>query len=205
MLIDSNLRNYLGLQISNDKSKSKKKKTNFTVKTSLKSTERLIKKNDEYNRKSRISYISSKLSAGKEVTSGELAFLRKHASNLYKKALKVQQERLEYKRKLKECKTKKEADNVNSSYTQKGISALDIKKANSSSSSSDTLILVAAIRDEREKFYNSEQYQALIKAEIEEFKEETEHKFETNEINDNIKIQETKDEEYENKNLKKMV
>lgn len=173
MLISGSIREYVtGQMAKKEISKSKKEsKSTFFMPMKLKSNETLVKRMDKDNKKSRLSYIASKLSSGKKLSSSELQFLKENNSNMYRKALKVQQERAELEKKLEACKTAKEVEDLDLSCDQESVSALDVHNA-AKSNPSDALILSAALHDEYNKFIGSEKYITMMKQEPEGDKDE---------------------------------
>lgn len=177
MLISGSIREYVTGQMAKkkiDKSKKESKST-FFMPMRLKSNESLVKRMAKDNKKSRLTYIASKLSSGKKLSSSELEFLRENNSGLYRKALKVQQERAELEKKLEACKTLKEVEDLALSCEQESVSALDVHNA-AKSNPSDVLILSAALHDEYNKFVGSEKYTNIMKQEQKGDKDEKENR-----------------------------
>lgn len=71
----------------------------------------------------RLKLIQSKLARGKKLSAVELDYLRQNAHELYAKAVRVNQDREELERRLKTCKTKDEALQVQRSFVSTATAA----------------------------------------------------------------------------------
>ena len=106
----------------------------------------------------RIELIKSKLKLGREISYEELEFLKEHSPQTYAKAIEVIQEREEFKREMRNYKTK---DQVDKAY---GLRMNGYIVAMKSASGDDVEIIqmkAAAIRDEYNKFIGSNEYKEL--------------------------------------------
>ncbi len=77
-----------------------------------------------------ISSIDTKLRTGAELTDSELLYLQKKNPELYKKAMDIKREREQYKRELKECRTKEDVERLNSRKTSQFLSEIKAVQSN---------------------------------------------------------------------------
>jgi len=71
-----------------------------------------LKQNNEIKKATTLECITNKMKFGKRLTRDEMEFLKIHNPELYSKAVKIEMEREEYRRALRNCKTKEEARNL---------------------------------------------------------------------------------------------
>ena len=71
-----------------------------------------LKQNNEVKKATTLECITNKIKFGKRLTRDEMEFLKIHNPELYSKAVKIEKEREEYRRALRDCKTKEEARNL---------------------------------------------------------------------------------------------
>jgi len=149
----------------------------------------------------RIEDIKNKMKSGRRLSYEEKEFLRIHAPDLYEKAIKIEQERDEFRRALEKCKTKEEARRLQTSKSlelQTEAQALsgDSKTGKDQGYSEFIAMRMMAIFDEYADFTKSKEYDE-IPNEYEKNEEENENIMEYNgkdEINEN----EENDENVEN-------
>ena len=114
--------------------------------------------NDEQKAK-RLATISNKMMSGKELSSSDMEYLRKHAPEWYEKAKRIQQQREEYRRALENCKTKDEAQLL---HSQKMLQlAGQVKSAKSNNAEAEVPFLMmemTAMSNEFNEFIESESY-----------------------------------------------
>ena len=72
-----------------------------------------LKQNNEMKKATTLECITNKIKFGKRLTRDEMEFLKIHNPELYARAVKIEMEREEHRRALKNCKTKEEARNLN--------------------------------------------------------------------------------------------
>lgn len=101
------------LAVLNQKWEQKKKSANPFLNREEDSRIKQFKEDMERMRKNkRISEIDTKLKGGSELTSEELEYLRENNPELYKEAMEIARERDSYRKQLRECKTKEEAERL---------------------------------------------------------------------------------------------
>jgi len=71
-----------------------------------------LKQNNETKKAAALECISNKIKFGKRLTRDEMEFLKIHNPDLYARAVKIENEREEHRRALRNCKTKEEARNL---------------------------------------------------------------------------------------------
>jgi|GEM_PF-2705025 len=115
----------------------------------------------------KVELIRSKLKRGEELSSSELSFLKQNSPGLYDQAVKIAQERKEYKQQLQSCKTKQDvekAKNLKMNRFAKEIEAIN-RAPISQSEKEEKLEIVkmrqAAIENEHQKFIKTSHYKAL--------------------------------------------
>ena len=77
---------------------------------------------EDIQKSNKISSIDTKLKTGQRLSSSEMSYLREHAPDLYEKAVKIEQEREQYKRELANCKTKEDVARLNANKMQQFLS-----------------------------------------------------------------------------------
>lgn len=124
-----------------------------------------------------ISSIDGKLKAGQKLSSEELEYLKANCPELYEEAVKVQQEREQYEKKLKRCKTKEEVQKLHMQTMQNFLSATKAISNNPNIPLGKKQELldkvtrrVMAINDQQVRFVRTQQYQELPE-DLEEVKE----------------------------------
>lgn len=60
----------------------------------------------------KIAYLDNKLKSGEELTTDELQYLKKNNPALYQEAMEIKQEKEQYRRELKACKSKEEVEKL---------------------------------------------------------------------------------------------
>lgn len=76
-----------------------------------------VNKNTSANKNTfKLKLIKSKMARGKKLSDAELEYLRQNASQLYAKAVRITRDREELERRLKNCRTKEEARQVQRSF-----------------------------------------------------------------------------------------
>ena len=119
----------------------------------------------------KISAITGKLKAGKKLSGADMAFLRKHAPDLYEKAMMISREREGYRKRLDKARTKDEADRVHMRKMQQMSAEVRQKDADPEFSN----MRLAAILDERSDYVMNGKY-SLKKRENIIFLEKTKEK-----------------------------
>lgn len=94
--------------------------------------------------------IEAKLSSGAKLTAAELSYLRRNYPEMYIRALRIQHKRESVLRKLENCRSKKEVDEV-ITFELGAISKRDPDKA----------LLIAAIKSVEKEFKETDQYRQL--------------------------------------------
>ncbi len=94
--------------------------------------------------------IESKLSSGEKLTGAELSYLRRNNPKLYARALRIQHKRESVLKKLENCRSKKEVEEV-ITFELGSISKKDPDKA----------VIIAAIKNVEKEFKETNQYQRL--------------------------------------------
>lgn len=77
-----------------------------------------------------MSEIRLKLNSGKKLTAEEMEYLQKHDPQTYQHVKSMEAEQESYKRELKKCKTKEEAQRVQMAHTAQSLSAVNSIKNN---------------------------------------------------------------------------
>lgn len=97
-----------------------------------------------------LSKIIAKLKSGKKLSADELDYLRMHEPQLYMTAIRVQQRREALMHRLKNCRSKQEAQDV-----------IDNEMGGVSKDDSDKEYIVAAIKEVEKEFKSSKFYKKL--------------------------------------------
>ncbi len=106
--------------------------------------------------------IFAKLMAGQELSPSELEYLKEADPELYEKAVKVANERKEYERKLKQCKSKDEVEKVKlEKLSNLSSEMVPASAPNSYETNTFVTMRTNAVMDEHTKFVNSERYRKL--------------------------------------------
>ena len=115
----------------------------------------------------KVELLHSKLKRGEELSSSELNFLKQNSPGLYEKAVKINQERKEYKQQLESCKTKQDVEkmkNLKMNRFAKEIEAIN-RSPLSQSEKEEKLEMVkmrqAAIENEHKQFVKTNHYKSL--------------------------------------------
>lgn len=115
----------------------------------------------------KVELLHSKLKRGEELSSSELNFLKQNSPGLYEKAVKINQERKEYKQQLESCKTKQDVEkmkNLKMNRFAKEIEAIN-RSPLSQSEKEEKLEMVkmrqAAIENEHKQFIKTNSYKSL--------------------------------------------
>ena len=96
-----------------------RKANSFTPKDDGDSIISLMRKqHEDMNRAVRLQRIEGKLKAGERLSGPDMEYLRVNSPDMYEKALKIENERKEYRRALERSKTKEEAQALHMSRTQ---------------------------------------------------------------------------------------
>ncbi|NMA86624.1 MAG: hypothetical protein GX968_04785 [Tissierellia bacterium] len=106
----------------------------------------------------RIELIKNKLKLGREISYEELEFLKEHSPEDYDKAVKVIQEREEFRREIRNYRTKEQVDRAYGFRMNGYIVAMK------SAGGDDVEVIqmkAAAIRDEYSKFIGTDEYKEL--------------------------------------------
>lgn len=74
--------------------------------------------------------IDTKLRMGKDLSNDEMEWLRKNAPDLYEEAVKIREEKKEYKRRLQRCKTKEDVSRLNAEMNQRFLAEAKAIKNN---------------------------------------------------------------------------
>lgn len=131
---------------------------------------KVINEGNEKIKKHKIQGIMNRLRSGKELSFGEIEFLRKNSPNSYAKAVKAMRERKSYIRETKTYITRKEADNAyiirTNGHMARAWSMVSCGKGDISEEVDTIKIEVAAVRDEYIKFKGSKKYKKLKDKEL---------------------------------------
>ena len=73
---------------------------------------------DAARKQQTMSSIDTKLKTGVRLSANELEYLKKNNPDLYEKAVKIEKEREEYRRQLRNAKTKEDVERLNASKVQ---------------------------------------------------------------------------------------
>ena len=88
-----------------------------------------LKQNNEAKKTAALECISNKIKFGKRLTHDEMEFLKIHNPDLYARAVKIENEREEHRRALRNCKTKEEARDLHIAKTFQPKMDSDVKMA----------------------------------------------------------------------------
>jgi hypothetical protein len=126
--------------------------------------------------------IVTKMKMGKRLTHDEMEFLRIHDPALYEKAVKIEKEREEFRRALRNCKTKEEARKVQTMKAlQLQAEATAVRDNKDGSNPTDFEFIqmrMAAMTDEFCEFVKSKEYDELpYEHELEEDENKNKRKF----------------------------
>ena len=122
---------------------------------------------EEQRRSHAISSIYGKLMSGQELSPSELEYLRKHSPDLYEKAVKIKQERAEYKRELANCRSKEDVERLRQSKLlgfaseARAISRAKIPPEEKREKLEFLTMRMNAVLNEHHKFTQSAEYQKL--------------------------------------------
>jgi hypothetical protein len=136
-----------------------------------------LKQSSEAKKTSALECISNKIKFGKRLTRDEMDFLKVHNPDLYARAVKIEQEREEFRRSLRNCKTKEEARNLSIAKTFQPKMDSDLK---------------LALFDEFTEFVKSGEFRDLLdERELDEENKENEENVENGE---NVENRENEDQ-----------
>lgn len=139
----------------------------------------------------KINAISGRLKAGKKLSGSDMAFLRKHAPDLYEKAVKIARERDEYRRRLDKAKTKDDADRVHMRKMQQ----MSMEAKHSDADPEFMNMRVAAILDERGSYVTNGSYSRLKREHVIDLEKTKERKAEEKKLADKLTKKELEEEE----------
>jgi hypothetical protein len=97
------------VKIPQFEAKGQQKKTDSVAPGGLSA---FLKQNNEAKKTAALECITNKIKFGKRLTHDEMEFLKIHNPELYARAVKIEKEREELRRALRNCKTKEEARNL---------------------------------------------------------------------------------------------
>lgn len=123
----------------------------------------------EYDRSSRMEGdIEIKLTAGKELTSEEMNYLKKHNPGTYQKAKIIERERKSYEKSLESCTTKEEVEKLKADHAEAAVNRVRSILKNTFLSRDQKRELLqmehykaAALDDAMHEFTDSPEYKAL--------------------------------------------
>lgn len=123
----------------------------------------------EYDRSSRMEGdIEIKLTAGKELTSEEMNYLKKHNPGTYQKAKIIERERKSYEKSLESCTTKEEVEKLKADHAEAAVNRVRsiLKNTYLSRDQKRELLQMehykaAALDDAMHEFIDSPEYKAL--------------------------------------------
>jgi len=98
------------VKIAQPETKEQQKKTDSVAQNGLSA---FLKQHNEAKKATTLECITNKMRFGKRLTRDEMEFLKIHNPDLYSRAVKIEKEREEHRRALRNCKTKEEARNLN--------------------------------------------------------------------------------------------
>lgn len=123
-------------------------------------------------RSNKVMELDSKLRAGAQLTSQELAYLRDNHPELYREAMEIRRERQAYKEKLRRCKTQEEVDHLQMQTLQGFAGQVKAVSANANLPQEKKLALLdhiakrlAAVSSEQTQFVRSGAYDRLPREE----------------------------------------
>lgn len=123
----------------------------------------------EYDRSSRMEGdIEIKLTAGKELTSQEMNYLKKHNPGTYQKAKIIERERKSYEKSLESCSTKEEVEQLKASHAEAAVNRVRsiLKNTYLSREQKQELLQMehykaAALDDAMHEFIDTPEYKTL--------------------------------------------
>ncbi len=112
--------------------------------------------------------ISTKMMAGKRLSSAEMEYLKENDPQTYQKARTIEMEREAYERRLKQCRTKEEVQRVKFSQTASSLATVKNVESNPSIPKGQKLALIMqelhkfnAMSDTDRAYMQSKDYQSL--------------------------------------------
>jgi hypothetical protein len=108
--------------------------------------------------KTRLAIITQRLKSGRRLSGADMSFLREHAPEFYEKALDIEEERRDYERDLKACRSK--AD-VAALKAVKLSGILPSGKGGAETDIETITMRIAAIGDSHERFKRTQRYERL--------------------------------------------
>ena len=130
---------------------------NYTGGTADEKANRLVKEMKQLETSNRIGAIAGRLKAGKKLSGADLAFLRKHAPELYGKAIQIVKEREAYRRRMEKAKTKDEAARIQQEKQQQ----LSLETKQKGADPEFLLMRSSAILDEHTSYLAKGNYSKL--------------------------------------------
>lgn len=123
---------------------------------------------DKSNLSAKIAMLDTKLRTGHELNDNELNFLRENSPQIYAKAMRIRQERRQYKSVLSLCRSKYDVDNMHLTKIS-GLSAEAIRIRNNTDISEEKKeemlneieCRTAALQDEYVKYTQTQKYKDL--------------------------------------------
>ncbi len=113
MLIYNNNINHTSISVSSNVMQHSKGRTVGQYRQEVeKAVQELEKSSEEYKKSVRVRTLLSRLKSGEDLSKEELSFLDKHAPALKKQALKIKEERENFKKALKNCKNKEQVQKL---------------------------------------------------------------------------------------------
>ena len=106
----------------------------------------------------RIELIRNKLKLGRDISHEELEFLKEHSPATYSKAMEVLREREEFRRELRNYRTKGQVDKT---YELRMSGYITVMKSAGEDDAEIIQMKASAIRDEYNKFRMSDEYKKL--------------------------------------------
>jgi len=97
------------VKITQPEAKGQQKKPDSVVQSGF---SEFLKQNNEVKKATTLECITNKMKFGKRLTRDEMEFLKIHNPEIYARAVKIEMEREEHRRALRNCKTKEEARNL---------------------------------------------------------------------------------------------
>ncbi len=129
--------------------------------------EQFMEEMKQFDKTKAITQIQTKLKSGMSLTSEELDYLRINCPDLYNEAMKIEQEREQYKKELENCRSKEDVEKLNMRKTQefatqaKSIIGSSLPRAKKLELLDYLNMRTASIQKVHMEFTNSSKYYSL--------------------------------------------
>jgi len=113
---------------------------------------------EKQNVQKQIGSIVSRLRSGKKLSHSEMAFLKKHAPEIYDEAVLVMRAREQMEQQMKQARTKQQVQTIGMSMTMAGISGIRSDSGKSSSLSELKATLANQFADAYKEYLGTDEY-----------------------------------------------